>query len=67
MVNLKDFALNMIANSPNVRQNPQMQEFISVIQNGDNARGEQIANNLCSTYGVSREQALSNAKRFFGI
>lgn len=67
MFNLKDFALNMIANNPNVRQNPQMQEFISVIQNGDNARGEQIANNLCNTYGVSKEQALDNAKRFFRI
>ena len=41
--------------------------MLEVVQSGDSARGEQIANNLLKTYGVSREDALAQAKRFFNL
>ena len=53
------------------RQNPQMQtnplarNMISVIQNGDNAKGEEIARNLCESYGVTPEEAYARAMQFF--
>ncbi len=63
-MNLKDMALRLMNANPKVKNNPQAQEFIQVIQSGDDARGQQIAQNLCDTYGVSKEEALNQAKGF---
>ena len=64
---IMDFAMRMISRNPKVANNPRAQQLISVIQNGDSAQGEKIAENLCQTYGVTKEQALDDAKKFFGI
>ncbi len=64
---MKDFALMMISRNPRVANNPQFKQMIDVIQNGNDAQGQQIAENICKTYGVSKEDALTDAKRFFGI
>lgn len=66
-MNLKDFALNLINKNPNVANNPRAQELIDVIKSGDDARGQQIAQNICDTYGVSKEDAISQAKGFFNL
>lgn len=65
--NMRDMALNLLMQNPNVANNPNAQEFIQVIQNGDSAKGEQIAQNLCNTYGMSKEDAIRNAKSFFHL
>ena len=57
----------LLNNNPNVQNNPQAQEFINTLQNGDNKKGEQIANNILKTYGLTKEEALQQAKRFFGL
>lgn len=62
-----NFAMNMIKNNPQVANNPMAKEMINVIESGDSKRGEEIANNLCNTYGTSKEQAVSDAKKFFNI
>ena len=67
MPNLKDFALNMINGNPNIANNPNAQEFLNVIRNNDDARGKQIAQNLCDSYGLTTDQAVQQAKRFFGL
>lgn len=67
MPNLKDFALNMINGNPNVANNPNAQEFLNVIRNNDDVRGKQIAKNLCDSYGLTTDQAIQQAKRFFGL
>ena len=64
---MKDFALMMISRNQRVANNPQFKQMIDVIQNGNDERGQQIAENICKTYGVSKEDALIDAKRFFGI
>ena len=64
---MKDFALMMISRNPRVANNPQFKQMIDVIQNGNDEQGQQIAENICKTYGVSKENALTDAKRFFGI
>lgn len=61
------FAINMLNQNPQVANNPRAQELLQVIQNGDSAKGEQIVNNLCNTMGVSKEQAIRDAKQFFHI
>lgn len=64
---MKDFALMMISRNPRVASNPQFKQMIDVIQNGNDEQGQQIAENICKTYGVSKEDAVADAKRFFGI
>lgn len=63
--NPMQFALNMIRQNPQIANNPRAQEMIKVIQNGDSARGQQLAENLCKTYGVTKEQAMNEAMQFF--
>lgn len=65
--NMRDVALNLLAQNPNIANNPNAREFIQVIQNGDSVKGAQIAQNLCDTYGISREDAIKNAKSFFNL
>ena len=62
-----NYALKMLQSNPNIASNPRAQEYLQIIQNGDNVRGEQIANNLCNTYGTTKEEALQKALRFFNI
>lgn len=64
---IMNFAMNAIAKNPQLAGNPQAQELINVIKSGDSVKGEQIARNICQSYGVTPEQALDKATGFFGI
>ena len=65
MNNLKDFALGIIGSNPQIAQNPNAQQMIDVIKRGDAQKGQQIAKNLCDTYGIEPEQAIQQARSFF--
>lgn len=65
--NPAQMAMNLINQNPNVAANPQAQELMQIIKSGDSARGEQMANNILSSYGITKEQGLSDAKKFFGL
>jgi hypothetical protein len=52
---------------PQVANNPNAQSMVDVIRSGDSKRGEQIARNLCDTYGVKPEDAVRQAQQFFHI
>ena len=64
---LMQFAMNLINRNPKVAKNPVAQQLIGVIQNGSEEQGQAIAENICNSYGVTKEQALEDAKKFFGI
>lgn len=64
---LLQFALNMIERNPNIQNNPNAKSMIEVLRSGDTSRGEQMASNICDSMGVSREDAISQARGFFGI
>lgn len=59
--------INMIRANPAIADNPQMQFYIDVLESGDSKRGEELANNLLETYGMTKEDALAQAKAFFHI
>lgn len=63
----RTLALDILRRSPGLASNPNAQQMIDVIRSGDSRRGEQIARNLCNTYGVDPEQALLQARNFFHI
>lgn len=64
---LANFAMRMMMQNPNVRNSPIGREFMDILQSGDQARGEQLASNLCQSYGTSKEDALNQARNFFHI
>lgn len=66
-VNPMQFAMKMLQRNPQVMNNPQAQGLMEVIQSGDTAKGKQMAENLCKTYGVTPDQALEEARKFFHI
>lgn len=66
-MDMMQFAMRMINENPNVKNNPRMKEMVDVIISGDQKRGEELAMNLCKTYGCSREDAIDLAKKRFGI
>ena len=66
-MNINNLIMNLINNNPMIANNPQYKEWIQIIQSGDSARGQQLANNLCQTFGMSKDQAIQNARRFFRV
>lgn len=67
MNNLKQMAINMLGNNPQIKNSPQGKAFMDILQNNDSERGQQMAENLLKTYGVSKEEAISQARQFFHI
>lgn len=66
-MNPKDFAMSLITRNPQIANNPNAQGMIQAIQNNDSAKGEQIAKNLCDSYGISPQEAVQQAKQFFNF
>lgn len=65
MNNPMSMLLNMAMQNSNIANNPRAQEMLQIIQSGDAQKGQQIAMNLCKTYGVSKEQAVGMATEYF--
>jgi len=66
-MDLQKFALSMLEKNPNIAGNPNAQAMIDVIRNNDSVQGEQIARNICNSYGLTPEQATAQARQFFHI
>lgn len=59
------FAIQALANNPQVANTQIGKEFMNILQTGDYQRGVNLANNLCQTYGDSKEDAIQKAKNYF--
>lgn len=65
MISPMQFLMSQIQQNPNIANNPQAQSYIQIIQSGDQKKGEEIAQNLLKSYGMTKEQGMAQAKRFF--
>lgn len=63
MNRITDMATQMIRNNPNIQQSPFAQAGINAILNNDVKAGEQLANNILQTVGMTKEQALDLARK----
>lgn len=61
------FAMQMLQKNPNIAKNKKVASMINAIKNNDAAQGEEIANNILKSYGMTKEQALELAHQRFGI
>lgn len=59
---LAQMAMNRISSDPNFQRNPQAKAFMDIMQRGDVTQGEQMARNLCQSFGVSEQEAFQQAK-----
>lgn len=66
-LNLQQMAINMLSNSPVIANNPNTQQYLAIIRSGDASKGAQIAENLCRSYGVRKDDAVAMAKKFFKL
>lgn len=64
---LMNFALQQMQRNPNIANTPMGQQFMRVLQSGDQNAGIQMANNILNSAGVSREQGIQQARSMFHI
>lgn len=67
MMNLdpRQLALQALMEQPQIANSPQGQEFLRILQSGDEQAGMQMAMNICNSYNCTPRQALMNAVNFF--
>ena len=65
MISPLQFLMSQIQQNPNIANNPQAQNYIQIIQSGDQKKGEEIAQNLLKSYGMTKERGMAQVKRFF--
>lgn len=58
-----DIASQMIRNNPNIQQSPFAQAGMNAILNNDAKAGEQLANNILKSVGMTKEQAMELARK----
>lgn len=56
---------SQLQNNPNIANNPQAQNYIQILQSGNAKAGQQIAENLLKTYGMTKEQGINRVRQFF--
>lgn len=57
MNNIQQIVQGLANSNPKIAQN----QMFQAVLNNDQAKGVEIANNLCNTYGVTKEQAMQQA------
>lgn len=67
MPDLREIAMQALRRNPQIAGSPQGQRFMQILQSGDVAAGQQMAQNLCQTYGVSEQDAIKQVAQHFNI
>lgn len=65
MITPMQYLQSQLQNNPSIANNPQAQNYIQVLQSGDAKAGQQIAENLLKTYGMTKEQGMNQVRQFF--
>lgn len=60
-----NFMQQRMQSDPRFAGNQMAQEFMDILKSGDATRGAQMADNICQSYGVSREDALKQSRQYF--
>lgn len=65
MITPMQFLQSQLRNNPNIANNPQAQNYIRILQSGNAQAGQQIAENLLKTYGMTKDQGMNQVRQFF--
>lgn len=66
-MNPMQLASMLMQKNPNLANNPMAQQAMQILMSGDATKGAEFAENLCRSYGITKEQALQMAKQQFGM
>ena len=61
MIDPRQFAMAALNANPKYKNSPMGKQLMNCLQNNDNAAGEQLANNILGTYGLTKEQGTQQA------
>lgn len=61
------FMSNQIRRRPEIANSGMGQNFLNVLQTGDENAGIALANNILQSYGISREEGLGIAMQMFHL
>lgn len=64
-MNPQQFLQQMMQRNPNFANNPQAQQYIQVLMSGDAQKGQELARNICGSFGVTPEQGVQQAQQYF--
>ena len=64
-MNPQQLLQQMMQKNPNFANNPQAQQYIQVLMSGDAQKGQELARNICGSFGVTPEQGVQQARQFF--
>lgn len=67
MITPMQFLQNAMRQNPDIANNPQAQNFLQILQSGDAQKGQQVAENILKTYGMTKEQGMNQVHNFFHI
>lgn len=61
-INIMQFAMNSLQNNPNVQNSEMGRTFMNILQNNDSKAGEEMANNILRSYGLSQQDGIQQAQ-----
>lgn len=64
-MNPQQLVQQAIQRNPTLANNPQAQQYIQVLMSGDAQKGQELARNICGSFGVTPEQGVQQAQQFF--
>lgn len=67
MFDMKQMAINLIQKNPAIANSPQGKNFLQILQSGDSKQGEEFANNILNSYGLTKEQAMQDITKNLNI
>lgn len=59
---MAQFAMSMLNSNPNAKNSPMGQQLMSILQSGNDADGEAMANNILNNYGLNKESAMNQIR-----
>lgn len=63
----EQLALTLLQRNPDKAQTPMGQQLLRILQSGDSQAGAQMAQNICSSRGLTPQQALQQAINGMGL
>lgn len=64
---MREFASRMVRKNSRIANSPEGQEFLRLLESGDDEAGIAMANKVLTGNGLTRNQGLQKAMEFFGM
>lgn len=63
MPDIYSFAAKLVRSKPDIANSPMGKNFLQALDNRDNTKGEEMANNFLNNQGFNKETAMEDVKQ----